>query len=121
MTPLLVTLLCAAPPAERLFTELDVALPGRPASAVAISPTDDKIVLAAVEGLLFRSNNGGATWDLVLRTSAALGWLAGVNETPSKRVRPLGEPSHKKPSGVCAMATTCACGSPSATVKTRRL
>src|SRR5687767_11107038 len=70
MTPLLLTLLCAAPAPERLFAELDVALPGRPASAVAVSPVDDRIVLASVEGLLFRSSDLGATWDLVLRTSA---------------------------------------------------
>jgi photosystem II stability/assembly factor-like uncharacterized protein len=67
---LLIPLLCAAPAEDRLFAELDVGLEGRPATAVAISPANDKVVMAAVDGLLFRSRDAGENWAVVLRTSA---------------------------------------------------
>lgn len=67
---LLVPLLLPATAGTRLFAELDVGLPGKAATAVAISPDDDAVVLAAVEGLLLRSPDSGDTWSVVLRTSA---------------------------------------------------
>ncbi|MBI5494761.1 MAG: hypothetical protein HY904_07010 [Deltaproteobacteria bacterium] len=68
MGPLAILLcLAAAPTAERLFSELDVGLPGRGATAVALSPVDDRVLLVAVDGMLFRSGDGGETFDLVLR------------------------------------------------------
>ena len=64
-------LLNAAPaPLERLFAELDVGLSGRAATAVAVSPASDRILLVAVDGLLFRSRDGGRTFDLVFRRKA---------------------------------------------------
>ena len=68
MLILLASLLLSAPPGlERLFAELDVGLPGKAATAVALSPRDDRIILAAVDGILFRSDDGGITFQAVLK------------------------------------------------------
>jgi hypothetical protein len=62
----------AAPaPLERLFAELDVGLAGRAATAVAVSPEADRILLVAVDGMLFRSTDTGRTFDLVHRPGTA--------------------------------------------------
>src|SRR5688500_18529149 len=70
MLLLLATLLGATAAEERLFTELDVGVTSRAATAVAIAPGNDRIILAGVDGLLFRSQDGGETWEVVLRTRA---------------------------------------------------
>ncbi|MEW5855363.1 MAG: hypothetical protein AB2A00_41700 [Myxococcota bacterium] len=67
---LLATLLGAPADEKRLFTELDVGVTSRPATAVAVAPGADRVILAGVEGLLFRSSDGGESWEVVLRTRA---------------------------------------------------
>ena len=64
---------------QRLWVELDVGLPGRPATAVAFSPRDPNVLLVAVDGRLFRSGDGGETFDLVFKPGPRRGGL-GVDE-----------------------------------------
>jgi hypothetical protein len=70
MSTVLLLAMMAGVSEDRLFVDLDVGLPGRPATAVAISPVNSRSMLAAVDGLLFRSTDGGETWHVVMRTTA---------------------------------------------------
>jgi photosystem II stability/assembly factor-like uncharacterized protein len=59
--------LVAAPErAPAHWVDKSVGLPEEPLTAVAVDPFDDLVVYAGLDGFLFRSDDGGDTWAVVL-------------------------------------------------------
>jgi hypothetical protein len=51
---------------ERYFRDLSVGLPREPITAVATHPKDPEIILAGLDGFVFKTDDGGESWRVVL-------------------------------------------------------